>query len=98
MHEQLVVYALLMLNERLQILVSPEQRKRLETEARRRGTSVATLVREAIDSRFGAVTREARLRAVAEIRDARGGRFLPPEELERLIGEEREDLVNAAER
>lgn len=92
------MYALLMLNERLQILVSPEQRKRLEAEARRRQTSVATLVREAIDARFAAVTPEARLRAVAEIRNARGGRFLPPEELDQLVGEERDDVIGAAER
>src|ERR1700736_293743 len=50
-----VEYAVCMLNERLQILIRPDQRRRLEAEARRRGTSVAALVREAVDSRFGPV-------------------------------------------
>lgn len=41
-----------MLTERLQVLIEAEQRRRLEREAAARGTSVATLVREAIDLRF----------------------------------------------
>ncbi len=41
-----------MLKERLQVLIDVEQRTRLETEAATRGTSVATLVREAIDLAF----------------------------------------------
>ena len=78
-----------MINERLQILVTSEQRRRLEEEALRRGASVASLIREAIDARFGAVTRADRLRALHEIR-ALNGRFLPPEELDRLVVEERD--------
>jgi len=35
-----------MLKERLQILMGSEQRKRLETEAKRRNMSVAALIRE----------------------------------------------------
>ena len=77
-----------MINERLQILVTSEQRRRLEEEALRRGASVASLIREAIDARFGAVTRADRLRALQEIH-ALNGRFLPPEELDRLVVEER---------
>lgn len=38
--------------ERLQVLIESEQRQRLEREAAARGTSVATLVREAIDLAF----------------------------------------------
>ncbi len=38
-----------MLKERLQVLIDTDQRQRLERHARDRGTSVATLVREAID-------------------------------------------------
>ncbi len=41
-----------MLKERLQVLIGTEQRRRLEREAMARGTSVATLVREAIDFTF----------------------------------------------
>lgn len=41
-----------MFPERLQVLIGVEQRERLEREARARGTSVATLVREAIDLSF----------------------------------------------
>lgn len=41
-----------MLTERLQVLIGAEQRERLEREATARGTSVATLVREAIDRSF----------------------------------------------
>lgn len=77
-----------MLNARLQILISPEQRRRLEAEAARRGTSVAALVREALDARFGATDPEARLRAVEAISRMRGT-FLPPEELERVLERER---------
>jgi predicted transcriptional regulator len=77
------------LNERLQILVSSDQRRRLEAEARRRGTSVGSLVRQAIDAQFGAVTREDRLAAVEAIRSLRG-RYLTPEEINRLVEEERE--------
>lgn len=86
------VYAMHMLNERLQILVSSEQRRRLEGEARRRGTSVASLVREAVDARFGAVTADDRAQAVAAIR-AMQGRFLPPDELNRLGDAERDEQL-----
>jgi hypothetical protein len=41
-----------MLKERLQVLIEREQRERLEREAAVRGTSVAKLVREAIDLTF----------------------------------------------
>lgn len=78
-----------MLDNRLQILVSSEQRRRLEAEAQRRGSSIATLVREAIDERYGATTTEERLRAVEEIA-AMKGRFLTPEEIEQVIDEERD--------
>jgi hypothetical protein len=41
-----------MLKERLQVLIDREQRERLEHEAAERGTSVAALVRDAIDLTF----------------------------------------------
>ena len=42
-------YCMSMFSERLQVLIDPEQRERLERAASARGTSVATIVREAID-------------------------------------------------
>jgi hypothetical protein len=78
-----------MLTERLQILVSPEQRRRLEGEARRTGSSVGALVREAIDARFGSTGADERRRAVEEIVAMRGT-FLPVEELEAIVDEERD--------
>jgi hypothetical protein len=86
------VYALHMLKERLQVLVSAEQRRRLESEARRRGTSVGSLIREAVDAHFGSVTREDRLRALDQIK-AMHGRYLPPDELNRIVEEEREEQI-----
>ncbi len=83
-----------MYSERLQILLAPVQRKRLEAEARRRNVSVASLVREAIDARFGGVPPEERARAVEEIQRL-AGRFLPPEALDRLAESERDEELDA---
>jgi hypothetical protein len=52
-----------MLSSRLQILIEVDQRDRLEREARERGTSVATLVREAIDLAFPSASVERRAAA-----------------------------------
>jgi predicted DNA-binding protein len=79
-----------MLTERLQILLAPEQRRRLDAEASRRGTSVAAVIREAIDAHLGVVTREQRLEAVEAIRRADAIPFVPPEELNRIAEEEHE--------
>ncbi len=78
-----------MLSERLQVLVTPEQRKRLESEAKRRGRSVGGLIRDAVDARFGAVSPEDRLEALAGI-EKTAGRFLTLDELDRVVQEERE--------
>lgn len=83
-----------MLKARLQILVSTEQRRRLEAEAKRRGESVGAVVREAIDERLGGFTREDRRRALEAIKAMSGGRFLSPEKLERVIAEEREAILD----
>lgn len=82
-----------MLRERLQILVSIEQRRRLEAEAKRRGTSVASLIREAVDVQFGAVTSADRLQALREIGEMRG-RFHSPDELDRLAEAERDQQLD----
>lgn len=87
-----------MFGERLQILVSREQRRRLEAEAKRRRTSVGAVVREAIDARLAGATSAQRLRAVEEIRAMRGGRFVGPDELDRIVDEEREGAVSAPRR
>lgn len=55
--------------ERLQVLIEAEQRQRLEREAASRGTSVATLVRQAIDLAFPAGF-ELRLDAARAILEA----------------------------
>ena len=77
-----------MFSERLQILVSPDQRRRWEAEAKRRGTSLAGLIREAVDHQVEAVDRPDRGRAVDAVRGM-GGRFLSLDELDRLVEEER---------
>jgi hypothetical protein len=79
-----------MLDERLQVLLTTEQRRHLESEARTRRTSVGALVREAIDAHLGGhVGSDERLRALGAIKAMRG-RYLPPDELDRIIEEERE--------
>jgi hypothetical protein len=77
-----------MFSERLQILLSPEQRRRWEAEAKRRGTSVASLIRDAVDRDLGSVDRPARIEAVDAIRALRG-RFLTVDEMDRVVEEER---------
>ena len=79
-----------MYKERIQLLVSTEQRRRLEQEAERRGTSVASVVRDAVDAQLGGPTREERRAALERIKNIRSDVFLTPEELNRLVAEERE--------
>ncbi len=85
-----------MLKERLQILVSAEQRRRLEEEARVTGMSVGALVREAIDARFGAPTVVDRRRAFAAM-TAMSGRYLSPAELDAVVDAERDRAAPAAD-
>jgi hypothetical protein len=84
------VYRMRMFSERLQILISKEQRRQLETEAKRRDASVASVIREAIDAQLGGIGRDDRLGAVERIAAMRGAGHLPPEELRRAIAEARE--------
>lgn len=90
----MLVYDACMYSERLQILVSPEQRRRLEAEARRQGVSMSAVVRDVIDKQYGVVTREERIRAFEGIQAMQGGKFIAPEELDRIVEEERERLSN----
>lgn len=87
------VYAVHMYSERLQILISKEQRRRLEAEARRRNASVASVIRGAVDAELGAGSREERLRAVGRIAEIKGTAALPPEELRRAIDDARGEEI-----
>lgn len=80
---------MLMLTRRLQILLDDDRYDRLARQASERGTSIATLVREAIDSRFPLV--EARRGAAAEVILAAEPMDLPdqPSDLKREIAEVR---------
>lgn len=57
--------------------------------------SVGGLIREAVDAHLGHVGEAERLEALDGIRAA-NGRFLPPEELNRLVGEERDAAGRAS--
>lgn len=78
-----------MFDHRLQLLVSADQRRRLEAKAKETGKSVNQLIREAIDARYTSIGREDRIRAAKEIREAKGGRYLTPAQLDRIISDER---------
>jgi hypothetical protein len=74
--------------ERLQILVTPEQRRRLTLLASQRGESVTALIREAIDSKFPVtVDPEARRAAARLLLDRPKVPYLPPEELDAILDE-----------
>lgn len=49
-----------MLSERVPVLLTPEQKRRLERIAKRDGVSVGAVVRAAIDAHTGASTRSRR--------------------------------------
>lgn len=83
------VYLMSMFTERLQILVSKEQRRRLEREAKRRNTSVASVIRDAVDAELGGGSRKEKLAAVEAIRELPGIPYIPIEELNRLIDDGR---------
>jgi hypothetical protein len=79
------VYAMRMYSERLQILISKEQRRRLEAEAKRRKSSVASVIRDAVDAELAPVGREQRLEALDTIARMNAGPPMEPDELRRLI-------------
>lgn len=75
-----------MFSERMQILISPEQRRWLELTAKDRGTSVAALVREALDAHFLIPTREERMAAAAWLTSGTGPfEHVPIKELNEII-------------
>jgi hypothetical protein len=69
-----------MLSERLQILLDADRRERLEREAAARGTSVAAVVREAIDLAFPS-TSAVRASAGRRLLDAAPMEVPDPDEL-----------------
>lgn len=78
--------------ERLQILVTPEQRRRLAVRAQERGQAVTSLVREAIDAAFPPpIDAAARQAAARRLLDRPRVRYLPPEELDAVL-DDRFDL------
>lgn len=77
--------------ERLQILVTPEQRRRLTALARARGATVTSLVREAIDEALPAPTDAAARQAAARRLLDRRVPFVSPDELNHAL-DDRFDL------
>lgn len=80
-----------MYSERLQILVSKEQRQRLEREAKRRNSSVASVIRDAVEAELGGISRQDRLDALAAISRLAPAPYLSPEELEQEIAAAHEE-------
>jgi hypothetical protein len=78
--------------DRLQILVTPEQRRRLLVIAGERGEAVTALVREAIDAAFPPlVDAAARQAAARRLLDRPKVPYLSPEELDAML-DDRFDL------
>lgn len=75
-----------MYSERMQILISPEQRHRLDEEAASRNMAVAAVVREALDEHLGSgdfTRRQAALKRMS----SRNLTAVSPEELEDILSE-----------
>lgn len=88
------VYLMHMYSERLQILVSKDQRRRLEQEAKRRKSSVASVIRDAVDAELGEVGRGQRLQAVRAIAAMKAGPHLEPDEMRRLIDDAHSEEID----
>jgi hypothetical protein len=71
--------------ERMQILLTPDQRRRLTQAARSQGTAVTALVREAIDEKFPPETTAQGRRAAADRLLAMRVPYIEPDELNRLL-------------
>ena len=92
-----LVYAVCMYSERLQLLLTKEQRRRLDDEARRSGSSVAALVREAIDGHFQPATAEQR-RDAARLLLERKVELIAPAELRELVDSRFDEEIPRVER
>jgi hypothetical protein len=88
------VYLMRMYTERLQILVSKEQRRRLEREAKRRNSSVASVIRDAVEAELGGTSRQDRLEAAAAISRLKAAPYIVPEEMEREIATARGEEID----
>jgi hypothetical protein len=73
-----------MYSERLQILLTSDQRRRLQHESKRRKTSVTALIREAVDEHFGVEPEGSKEQAYRSI-VARRSRFVAPDKLDELV-------------
>ncbi len=80
-----------MFSERLQILVSPEQKSQLEAKAADQGKSVGGVVREAIEAHYGRLPRAQRIAAVEAIKSMHAELPEDPAEVDRMIDEGRLD-------
>jgi hypothetical protein len=92
-----------MYTERLQILLSPDQRRRLDEHSKEQGRSVGSLVREAVDRayperpKWRPRPRSERIAAVERIRAMKVPGPLPSaEELDRIHEEGIEDRMRRA--
>ena len=59
------------LTKRIQVLLSSDQHKRLETIAKARGTSIGALIREAVEKSYLQSDKEERLKAVQALANLR---------------------------
>jgi hypothetical protein len=73
--------------KRLQILVTPDQQRRLTEAARSRGMAVTALVREAIDEKFPSQPSATERREAADFLLAMKVPAMTPEELDRLLAD-----------
>jgi hypothetical protein len=74
-------------SERLQVLITPDQRRRLDAAARARGQAVTALVRLAIDEVFPPGPDLAQRRAAARTLTERRVEYLPPERIDELLAD-----------
>ena len=79
-----------MYTERMQILLTKAQRRSLEIEAKTRGVSVASVIRDAIDARTSTVPSDRRKAALERLMQMRIP-YVPIDELNTLIDEAKDE-------